>query len=70
MWLNILKNVISRKEAIRFYKSKTQTLMNLLKSRSEHQINLDKSKTQTPSNEETETLFSGKEKGMLPTLPA
>jgi Ni,Fe-hydrogenase III small subunit len=62
MWLNILKNVISRKEAIRFYKSKTQTLMNLLNLHSEHEINLDKSKAKTPSSEETDTLFSGKEK--------
>lgn len=60
MWLNILKNMISRKEAIKFYKSKTQTLMNLLKSRSDHQINLDKTKTKMPTNGETDTLFQGK----------
>ncbi len=60
--VNILKNMLSKRETIRFYKSKTQILMNLLNSHSERQINLDKSKTQTPSNEEADTLFSGEEK--------
>ena len=56
MWLNILKNMISRKEAIRFYKSKAQTLKSL---RSDDLDNLDK---HTPLNEETDTFFSGKRK--------
>jgi Ni,Fe-hydrogenase III small subunit len=62
MWLNILKNLITRKEAIRFYKSKTQTLMNLLNSHSERQINLHKPETQTAPSGEADTFFSGKEK--------
>ncbi len=59
MWLNLLKNLITRKEAVRFYKSKTQILLN---SRSEQQTKLDKSHTHTLSNKERDTLFSGKEK--------
>ncbi len=62
MWLNPLKNMVSRKEAIRFYKSKSQIILNLLNLRSDHQINLNKPNAHTLSNEEPDTLFSGKEK--------
>jgi Ni,Fe-hydrogenase III small subunit len=62
MWLNILKNLINRKEAIRFYKPKTQTLKKLSDSHSKHLNNLGIPNKQTLSNEETGTLFSGKEK--------
>jgi Ni,Fe-hydrogenase III small subunit len=62
MWLNILKNLISRKEAIKFYKSKTHRLTNLMNLHSVNQIKLDKPEAQTPSAEETDTLFTGEGK--------
>ncbi|MCR4290337.1 MAG: NADH-quinone oxidoreductase subunit B family protein [Candidatus Scalindua sp.] len=62
MWLKILKNLISRKEAIRFYKSKTQTLKTLTDENPGSQIDVERSADQAPSHEEQNTLFSGKEK--------